>query len=225
MPYKEKDKLIHLFSLELGNITCILKGVSSPNAKLKFAGLPFCFGKFDLALAKDFHVVKGVECIDSFFDISTDYDTFRFSNLMLEICNTILKPNIISEKLFVDLLRSLQNILYNRVDAQLSSIKFMCNVLEIIGYKLNFHTCDNCGLKFMGDIKFDEYSGTFRCANCSGGVLISRQDFMSLKIIEECDINRLNTIKLNIDVQSRLFSLLTNNLSHRLNYKFKSLKE
>ena len=79
MPYKEKDKLIHLFSVELGNITAILKSVSSPKSKLKFAGQPFCLGKFELAKGHDFYVVKGVELIDSFFDISTDYDTCRIS--------------------------------------------------------------------------------------------------------------------------------------------------
>ena len=48
MPYKEKDKLIHIFTVELGTITGILKGIASPKAKLKFAGQAFCFGKFHL---------------------------------------------------------------------------------------------------------------------------------------------------------------------------------
>ena len=61
MPYKEKDKLIHIFSIELGLITGILKGVATPKSKLKFAGQPFCFGKFDLTRSHDFYLVKGVK--------------------------------------------------------------------------------------------------------------------------------------------------------------------
>ena len=34
MPYKEKDKLVYIFTVELGLITGILKGVSAPKAKL-----------------------------------------------------------------------------------------------------------------------------------------------------------------------------------------------
>jgi len=223
MPYKEKDKLIHIFSLELGNITGILKGVSSPKAKLKFASQPFCFGKFDLTLSRDFYIVKSVEPIDTFFDITLDYDNFRFCNLMLELCNVILKPNIISEKLFIDLLKTMQNIVYNQLNAKLCVLKFLSNVLEIIGYKLNFDVCDNCNLKFMGDIKFNFQSGTFRCSNCSDGILISRQDFMSLKIICESSIEKVGTIKIHNDVVIRLLKLILKNINLRLNYNVKSV--
>ena len=73
MPYREKDKLIHIFSVELGNVTALLRGVSAPNSKLKFAGQPFCMGKFELAKGHDFYTVKGVELIDTFYDVSLDY--------------------------------------------------------------------------------------------------------------------------------------------------------
>jgi len=223
MPYREKDKIIHIFTVELGCITGILKGVSSPKAKLKFAGQPFCFGKFNLTPGHDFFVVKGVESIDTFFDITIDYDNFRLCNLMLEICKVILKPNIISEKLFIDLLKSLQNIVYNNVDTRLCVLKFLCNVLETIGYKLNFDYCDNCNMKFMGDIKFDFDTGTLRCSNCSGGVLITRQEFISLKIIAECAIEKIGSIKLKQDLLVKLLKMILYNLSQRLNHKFKSL--
>ena len=223
MPYKEKDKLIHIFTIELGVITGILKGVASPKAKLKFAGQPFCFGKFELSLSHDFYLVKGCDVIDTFFDLTLDYDNFKLSNLMLEICKCILKPNIIGEKIFIDLLKSLQNIVYNNIEAKLSVLKFICNILEIIGYRLNFDTCDNCNMKFMGDIKFDISSGTLRCANCSSGVLLSRQEFMSLKIIAESDIEKIGSIKLKSEVIDRLLKLVISNLSHRINCKFKSI--
>jgi hypothetical protein len=47
MPYKEKDRLVHIFSVEIGNISAIFRGVESPRAKLKYASQPFCFAKFD----------------------------------------------------------------------------------------------------------------------------------------------------------------------------------
>lgn len=223
MPYKEKDKLIHIFTIELGLVTGILKGVSSPKAKLKYAGQPFCFGKFDLTVGRDFYVVKGVDVIDTFFDLTTDYDNFRLCNLMLEVCKSILKPNIISEGLFLSLLKSLQNIIYNNVDSRLAITKFACDVAGIIGYKLNFDTCDNCNMKFVGDVKFDFDSGTLRCANCSSGVLITRQEFVSLKIIAESAIEKIGTIKLADNILIRLLKFTIYNLSQRLNCHFKSI--
>ena len=50
---KEKDKNILLFSLEQGKIWATLKGVKSPNAKMKIAQNPFCFGEFILEDCSD----------------------------------------------------------------------------------------------------------------------------------------------------------------------------
>lgn len=223
MPYKEKDKLISIFSVELGKITAILKGVSTSNAKLKFAGQPFCFGKFDLVRTKDFFVVKGCDAIDTFFDLTEDYEKFQLCSLMLEISSAVLKPNILAENLFLCLVKSLQYIVYEGVSTRLVVAKFILFTLKSIGYELNFETCDNCGMKFVGDIKFDLYSGTFRCRACSGGEVVSRQDFANLKIISASPIEKLKTIKTTIDSQKRMIAMLVDNLSDKLNAKFKSI--
>jgi len=223
MPYREKDRLIHIFTLELGNITAILKGVSSPNSKLKFAGQPFCFGKFDLTMSKDFYIVKGVDMIDSFFDVTLDYDVYRYSSSLLEICNLILKPNIISESLFLYLLKTLQNIVYNGVDYKISVVKFYLGVLQTIGYKLNFDVCDNCQMKFMGDIKFDIESGSFRCSTCSNYPIISKQDFISLKIVQDCSLEKLTTIKIKEDCKDRILEMMILDIQNKLNTKLKSI--
>lgn len=224
MPYKEKDKLIHIFSVELGKITAILKGVSSPNAKLKFASQPFCFARFDIVKTKDFYVVKGCDVIDSFFEITSDYEKFQISSLMLEICSIILKPNILAESLFLNLVKSLQNIVYENVGAGVVASKFILSTLKIIGYELNFETCDNCGMKFIGDIKFDIYSGTFRCKTCSGGDIVSKQDFITMKILGSSPIDKIKTIKVKPDCEHRILLLLIKNLSERLQTRFRSVE-
>ncbi|MGN0961827.1 MAG: DNA repair protein RecO [Christensenellales bacterium] len=223
MPYREKDKLIHLFSIELGKITAILKGVSSPNAKLKYAGQPFCFAKFDLAISKEFYIVKGCELIDSFFELTEDYDNYMLSSSMLEICSIILKPEIIAENLFINLIKSLQNIVYNNVDVYLSVLKFLLSTLQIIGYGLNFNACDNCGLKFVGDIKFDIHSGTFRCSNCSGGVKVPPRDFTIIKMVDTTDISRLQTLKYPTNIIIPCLKLVFQDISERLNVKLKTI--
>lgn len=222
--YREKDKILHLFSLELGNISAILKGVGSPKAKLKFAGQPFCFAKFDLVKSNELYVVKNVDLIDAFFDLTADYHNFLFATSMLEICNHILKPGIISEGLFVTLLKTLKNIVYNDVNIKLSITKFYLILLELMGYKLNFDKCDNCGMSIIGDIRFNLESGTFRCRGCSSGEDVSKQIFTNLKFIDNTDIDRLHTLKINDSVLNDIVELVINNVCRRLNYLFKSFK-
>lgn len=223
MPYREKDKLIHVFTVELGKVTAILKGVSAPNAKLKFAGQSFCFAKFDLTMSKDIYVVKGCELIDSFFDLTQNYDNYSLSMSMLEICSVILKPNILAESLFLTLIKSLQNIVYNNVDVLIVVLKFILSTLQIIGYELNFYSCDNCGMKFVGDIKFDVYSGTFRCAVCSSGKVVAPKEFAILKMVSSTDIDRLHTLKFRQDDIKGCLKLVYMDINERLNTRLKSI--
>lgn len=222
--YREKDKILHLFSLELGNISAILKGVVSPKAKLKFAGQPFCFAKFELVKSNEFYIVKNVDLIDAFFDLTTDYHNFLFATSMLEICNHILKPGIISEGLFVTLLKTLKNIVYSNIDIKLAVTKFYLILLELMGYKLNFDKCDNCNMSIVGDVRFDLNSGSFRCKNCSSGEDVSRQDFNNLKFIDFTDIDRLHTLKIGDNSMNNVVRIIINNVCRRLNYNFKSFK-
>jgi len=223
MPYREKDKLIHLFSVELGKVTAILKSVASPKSKLKFAGQPFCFGKFELTGSKDFYTVKGVELIDSFFDLTSNYDNYMLATSMLEISSIILKPNILAENMFLILMRTLQNIVYRNIEPRLSIVKFYLSVLEMIGYGLNFISCDNCGMSFVGDIKFNAETGTFRCSACSGGVKVDKRVFMTLKMISSTSIDRLHTLKIDSTAINSCIRLLVLDLSNKLNVKLKSI--
>jgi DNA repair protein RecO (recombination protein O) len=223
MPYKEKDKLLQVFSVELGVISCIMKGVSASNAKLKSIAQPFCFAKFELTKSNSFYVVKGANVIDSFFELTIDYDQFVSCSTLLEICKIIMKPNIISESLFLSLIKTLQNIVYNGIDYRLACSKFLLSSLQIIGYALNFEVCDNCNMEFMGNIKFNHETGTFRCSNCSGGIVIDKVIITNLKIINSISFEKLQTIKVREEVLNDCLKLLYKNIENRLNCKIKSL--
>ena len=222
MPYKEKDRLIHIFSLELGKITAILKGVESPKSKLKYAGQPFCFAKFELAGKGEFYVVRGVELIDSFFDITQDYGTYALTLTALEVCSVVLKPNILAEGLFLTLIKTLQNIVYNNISPRLAILKFHLTVLEQIGYSLNFESCDNCNMKFVGDIRYNAESGTFRCISCSKGEVVPKRDFMNLKILSSTNIERLHTIKIVDESLDGCLKLVIDDINRRLNVELRS---
>lgn len=220
----EKDRLVKIFSVELGAITGILKGVESSNAKHKFACQPFCFARFDMAKSGDYFVIKQVDLIDSFFDLTENYSAFALCSSMLEICNVLLKPNIISEDLFLFLIKSIESIVYSGLSEKLVSLKFYLELLNIIGYKPNFEYCDNCGMKFVGDIKYDYSLGTFRCQNCPGGIKISRKDFMTIKIVYATPIDRLSTIKIGEDSIAVSLRLVLHNVCDRIGYNLHSFK-
>ena len=67
---KDKDKIIHLFSLENGIMLASMRGVKGDKAKLKSAKEIFCFGDFVIEQTKSINIVTSVDIIDNFYDLS-----------------------------------------------------------------------------------------------------------------------------------------------------------
>ena len=98
--YKENDKLVTIYSLELGIIKAQLKGVKQAKSKLKFACQPFFVGEFFL-IKRAFYQVTTVNTIESFFDITQDYDKYLVASIVLDSIRLTQKEGMVNEKLFV----------------------------------------------------------------------------------------------------------------------------
>jgi len=164
--YKEKDKLVELFSVELGRITAILKGCKAPSAKLKFAFQPFCFAEFSVVKNGKFYQITNACLIDSFFNISADLDKYYLSNVLLEICSVCTAQEEQNTKLFLLLANALKNICYDGINPYLVTLKFCTDVLIMSGYKPDFKNCQVCGLAYTNKIYLNLDSGEFTCISC-----------------------------------------------------------
>lgn len=224
LDYKEKDKLITVFSLELGIISCVLKGVNSPNAKLKFAALPFCFAEFVLAEKNGFFTVTECSQIESFYNIISNYNSSLAGFFMLELTCIIMRQMEPNEQWFLVLLNYLKELAFSKANPKIIGISFMLTALKKCGYQLNFKTCDLCGLNFLGDVYLNLNTGELSCETCVGysGVKLTKQEFAILKIIDNTMANKLATIKAEDAVLESIIVNLKNNLELRINHKIKS---
>ena len=106
--YKEKDKLVEVFSLEMGKITAVLKSCKAPNAKLKFAFQPFCFAEFSVVRLGKFYQIVDAKLIDSFFELTKDLNTYYLSNLVLELASVSVEFEEQNPELFLLLVNTLK---------------------------------------------------------------------------------------------------------------------
>ncbi len=224
--YKENDILITLFTAELGKIKAILKGAKQPKAKLKYAGQQFCFAEWVLVKRGEFFTVTSVSVTDAFFDITTDYDKFLNASTLLEICGHILKPAMISETLFVALLKALKYIVYENIDANLVLSKFMLETLTISGYGLNFKACGVCDMPIAGDVILSASTNEFCCVSCSGGFgkNITKKCYGLLKIIDSTPFERLSTIKVKTEDIKECVAVLKFDVSNVFSIKLKDIQ-
>ena len=86
--YKEKDKLVTLFTIENGVMQAIMKSVKSDKAKMRFAKEPFCFGEYLIAMPSK--IITNVEVEDNFYVLTKDIDKFYLACAILETVKTVV---------------------------------------------------------------------------------------------------------------------------------------
>lgn len=216
--YKERDKLVELFSLELGKITAVLKGCKAPNAKLKFAFQQFCFAEFSIIKNGKYYQIVDAKLIDSFFDLTTDLSTYYLSSLAIEVASLSVQYEEQNPKLFLLVLNALKYICYDGLPAHLVTAKFVEDVLQILGYKISFDKCSNCSMPYYGNVFLNLDSGEFVCSSCKSAQTskISNQAFALLKILSNTPYERLGTVKIAQAVAKEGIVAICKNLEHRL---------
>lgn len=219
--YKEKDKLVELFTLEQGLKTVVLKGVKNANAKFKFAKEPFCFGEFVLSGQNQIQVVTSANLIESFFDLTKNYDRFLTGCKILEIIPVVLEKYQTNSEFFLLCLKTLRELAYSDTNEKLIKCAYLTKAFAQIGYKINVVKCASCGSVFMGQINLNTDTCEMVCQNCRSffSVPVSASCHNAIKILSKCDYDTLNTIKIQNDVLDEVLKIYQIILQSRFSYR------
>lgn len=223
--YKDKDKVVTLYSLELGLISVILKNCKGSSYKLKFAFNPFSFAEFELIKRDEIFFVKNAFLIENFFDITKDYDRYIVANNVLEIVlktNKALEPN---QLLFINTLKVLNLLAFEDiVEDKVVLLKFMLGTIKVNGFKLNFNGCGVCSLPFANKIYLNLENGSLECGNCKSdySILVEKDVFELLKKINSKEITDLNNIDYQEKTLKNAIKLILLDIEARFNIKLNS---
>lgn len=224
--YKEKDKQLILFSLENGLMSAVLKGCKTAKAKLKFAFSPFCFAEYSIVQKGNFCTITNAGLIDSFFDLTSNYDNYILGSIMLDITHSTVKFNEQNLPMFVGLLNHLKAICYENINAKMVCIKFVLLALENLGYKPTFKSCHRCGMPFNQDKYLDMSCGEFVCQNCKNISCekLTNAGFSGVKILNDTPLDRLSSVKLSNQILDEILTILLENFECRVEHKLPSKK-
>ncbi len=222
--YKEKDKLLTIFSLELGKITATLKGVKQEKAKLKFAAMPFCFAEFVASNNNGYLTITECYQIESFYNIISNYNKSITGFLFLEV-SCIIMQKTPDEMWFLTLINFLKELEFSTANEKVLQIKFMLKTLNKVGYGLNFSNCLECGLKFINDVYLNLNTGELECSTCFGvnSLKLTKQQFSILKLIDSLSLTELKGVKQKDDVLTEIVNILKQNLNLRFGSNIRSL--
>lgn len=225
--YKEKDKIITLFSLEEGIITAVVKGVKKEGAKLKFAVQPFCFLNVILSKMGDYYIVTSAELQDSFFDLTKDINAYYAAFSLLEVVQASLMAREANPLVFVNLLKALKQLCYDKLPANLVLVKFLLGMLKVLGYRFNFKLCSSCQMPYVNKKFLNLETGAFVCGSCVAPncELVSNAVFLFLQLLYNTEMEKLATILVKENVVKEALLLIVKNFELRTDKKLKTIKQ
>jgi len=217
--HKEKDKIVSIFSVELGKINGILRGVKASKSKLKYASQPFCFASFELVKQGEYFLVTQVDLIDSFYELTADYEKFQKGSSMLKVCSKVLRKGIVNPSLFITLINALKILTYEDLPEHIVVCKFILDFLKNIGYGLNLRKCIFCGETLNDIAYFNNKTGDVYCDKCKNSEYteLTKEEFVFLKQLEIIEIDELLVLKYNEQIVIKIFNLLNYELKRVLN--------
>lgn len=192
--YKEYDKLLTLFTKELGKIKVYAFGVRKGNSKSIGKTMPFVFCTYELKKDKDMYVLSGSTLLKSFTELSSDYDTACYASYFLELIEYFAVENEESDDMYALIYYTLKALLDKKVKKGLIRRIFELKLLKYQGLYTDTE-----------DIKYEKLKYTW--------------DF-----VLRTDPKDLYSFKLDTELEKLFFDVISLEMREKVNRKFKSLE-
>ena len=161
---KETDRLITVFTEEMGVITALARGARSLKSRKMAATMQFCYSNLVLYKQGDKYTVKEAELIESFFDIRATVEGLALAAYIAEVLSYVTVEE--SER---ELLRLSLNSLFAISNGKYSLDKikacFEIRAASILGFMPDVLACERCK-ETGGDFFFNIMGGVIECAKC-----------------------------------------------------------
>ena len=218
---KEKDKLATLYTLEYGKFFVNFRGVRGAKAKLKAAKEIFTFGEYIVEQTKAGNIVTEASIIDNFMPIRGDLNKFYEACSIFDIVKKLAGQSS-DPTLFIEIVKAMKAICYDNSPKYYALLKFLINIFENMGYKLNFDKCASCSAQLTGKKFLNLDYGEIVCAHCRQmtALEVAPATISALKILRQTPYEKLKTVKLGGGGEVKALNLLCENFEWRFGSKF-----
>ena len=162
---KEADRIITIFTEELGVVSALAKSARSLKSRKMSSTMQFCYGSFVLVKRDEYYWIKECSLIESFFGVRNSVEGLALASYIAEVLNDVTVAE--AER---DLLRLSLNSLYaiseNKYSLEKIKAAFEIRAASILGFMPDVISCRQCGEK-QGDFFFDIMGGSLICYSCN----------------------------------------------------------
>lgn len=167
--FSEYDKLVLLYTLELGKIKVLFKSVNKPTAKLVSFTEVATEVELQLVRLKSTDYMfrcAGGTVINYNNNLRKDPDIFLYTCKILELVDRLTLELFRDEKKYFLLKRVLEILpLYNNDIYEILFLAFIYRFIKLCGYTPKLDKCVRCNKEITDEYYFDSYSGVV-CNRC-----------------------------------------------------------
>ena len=167
--YRENDRMLTLFSPNLGRIDALCRGCRRQKSPLLAASELFCAGEYVLYQSREHVTVTGCMVTDSYYPLRDDYERLSHGVYILELCAAGIQPAQENERLFLLLLRSLAHLSYGQTKPRRVTVVFLMGLLSLLGFRPQVGRCCRCRQTITGAAAFSTEAGGVLCPTCGAG--------------------------------------------------------
>ncbi len=172
--YRESDRILTLFTREIGTLSAAARGCRAPKNPVFACSELFVCGEFVLYEKNGKYTVTSCSIQDQFYPIREDMDRFAAGMHALSMTDACVAGGQQCEELYKLLSYTLSFLSYTERHPLDLALCFSIKCLDILGYAPTITRCATCGRDLRQDAKigFSPEAGGAVCVNCIHGDLV-----------------------------------------------------
>jgi DNA repair protein RecO (recombination protein O) len=226
----EADRLIWLYTPEMGKLHAVAKGVRKPRSRKAGHLEPFTRANLLLAHGRDLPLITQAETLDAFLPLRDDLRRTTYAAYMVELLDRFTyegsdSPHGESHNLYRLIIETLSR-LCQPLDPDLVSRYYEVRLLDLVGFRPQLFHCAVCEREIQAeDQYFSAQQGGVLCPNCgarfSGSRPISMKALKYLRHFQRSNFTQAARVELtpalNREIELMMQHYLTYLLERGLN--------
>ena len=169
--YGEADRLLTLFTRQLGKTRAVAKGARKIASRKAGHIEPFTHVKLQLAQGRDMFIVTQADTVDAYLSLRDDLALTALASYVLELLDRFSYEDQTENLALFRLLTDTLSRLASHADAWLVVRYYEMRLLDHVGFRPQLFECANCGRTVQPEDQFFSFSaGGVICPRCGRGL-------------------------------------------------------
>jgi DNA repair protein RecO (recombination protein O) len=224
----EADRILTLYTPNLGKLRAVAKGVRRPKSKLGGHLETLTHSALMLASGKNLDIITQAESIDSFLPLRGDLWRSSTAVYAAELVNQFTPEHVENRPVYKLLLDTLHRICVAQ-DVELTLRYFELNLFTHLGYKPELDRCLSCNTSLEPMTNFFSASaGGVLCPRCREkehlAQPISLNALKVMRFVAKSEYTKASKLKLNAGLSRELEQLMRHYVRYLLEQEVKSVE-